>query len=63
MPLPSELVKHLVVLMMENRSFDHMLGHMKSPGTRSKGWMERKPTGIQPGSPCGLQRMRGIRVT
>ncbi|MGA8183588.1 MAG: alkaline phosphatase family protein [Terriglobia bacterium] len=32
MPLPSELIKHLVVLMMENRSFDHMLGHMKSPG-------------------------------
>ena len=24
-------IKHLVVLMMENRSFDHMLGFMKSP--------------------------------
>ena len=23
--------KHLVVLMMENRSFDHMLGYLKSP--------------------------------
>jgi phospholipase C len=25
------VIKHLVVLMMENRSFDHMLGFMKSP--------------------------------
>src|ERR1700674_124673 len=25
-------IQHLVVLMMENRSFDHMLGYMKSPG-------------------------------
>jgi len=24
-------IKHLVVLMMENRSFDHMLGFMQSP--------------------------------
>ena len=27
MPTP---IKHLVVLMLENRSFDHMLGFMKS---------------------------------
>lgn len=26
------VIKHLVVLMLENRSFDHMLGFMKSPG-------------------------------
>src|SRR6202035_2449830 len=25
------VIKHLVVLMLENRSFDHMLGFMKSP--------------------------------
>ncbi|MGD0842683.1 MAG: alkaline phosphatase family protein [Candidatus Acidiferrales bacterium] len=25
-------IKRLVVLMLENRSFDHMLGFMKSPG-------------------------------
>ena len=30
MPNPTEIVKHIVVLMLENRSFDHMLGFMKS---------------------------------
>jgi phospholipase C len=29
--------KHLVVLMMENRSFDHMLGYLKSPDYRIEG--------------------------
>ena len=28
---PPGTIKHLVVLMMENRSFDHMLGFLKSP--------------------------------
>jgi phospholipase C len=31
MPGPADKIKHLVVLMMENRSFDHMLGWMASP--------------------------------
>jgi phospholipase C len=31
MALPLENIKHLVVLMMENRSFDHMFGQMMSP--------------------------------
>jgi len=30
-------IKHLVVLMMENRSFDHMLGFMMSPTFRIDG--------------------------
>jgi len=30
MPNPADIVKHIVVLMLENRSFDHMLGYMKS---------------------------------
>ena len=30
MPNPSVIVQHIVVLMLENRSFDHMLGYMKS---------------------------------
>lgn len=30
MPPPPNTIKHLVVLMLENRSFDHMLGFMKS---------------------------------
>ena len=24
-------IRHVVALMVENRSFDHMLGHMKAP--------------------------------
>jgi phospholipase C len=28
--MPNDLIKHIVVLMMENRSFDHLLGFMKS---------------------------------
>ena len=31
MPPPPGTIQHLVVLMLENRSFDHMLGFMKSP--------------------------------
>lgn len=30
MPNPVAIVQHIVVLMLENRSFDHMLGYMKS---------------------------------
>jgi phospholipase C len=29
MPLGLDKLKHIVVLMMENRSFDHMLGFLK----------------------------------
>ena len=29
-PLQDERIKHLVVLMLENRSFDHMLGLLKA---------------------------------
>ncbi len=32
MPLATDKIKHLVVLMMENRSFDHMFGFMQGPG-------------------------------
>ena len=32
MPSPLDKIKHLVVLMMENRSFDHMFGRMMSSG-------------------------------
>ena len=30
MPSPAAIVQHVVVLMLENRSFDHMVGYMKS---------------------------------
>ena len=31
MPPPAGTIKHLVVLMLENRSFDHMFGFLKGP--------------------------------
>ena len=31
MPSPMDKIKHLVLVMMENRSFDHFFGFMKSP--------------------------------
>ncbi len=32
MPIATDKIKHLVVLMMENRSFDHMFGFLAGPG-------------------------------
>lgn len=32
MPNPKDNIKHLIVLMLENRSFDHMLGYSGIPG-------------------------------
>ncbi len=32
MPPPPGTIQHLVVLMLENRSFDHLLGFLKTPG-------------------------------
>src|SRR5450755_3274580 len=44
-------INHFVVLMMENRSFDHMLGFMKSPSYPIEGLtgQESNPTTFQPG--------------
>lgn len=32
-----EAVDTVAIVMMENRSFDHMLGHLKSPRIRGTG--------------------------
>ncbi len=37
------LLKHIVVLMLENRSFDHMVGYMQSPGYQINGIDSAKP--------------------
>src|SRR5437016_9130640 len=34
---PDSRIKHIVVLMMENRSFDHMLGFMKAENPEIRG--------------------------
>ena len=35
--MATPLFQHLVVLMLENRSFDHMLGFLTEPGVRYRG--------------------------
>lgn len=37
MPPPNGTIKHLVVLMLENRSFDHMFGFLKGPDYKING--------------------------
>src|SRR5262249_40720193 len=37
MPIGRDTLKHVVVLMMENRSFDHMLGGLKAKDARIDG--------------------------
>ena len=39
MASPLDNIKHLVVLMMENRSFDHMFGLMMGPDWQIDGLM------------------------
>jgi len=34
-PTPNPNIKHIVVLMMENRSFDHMLGYLMTENITS----------------------------
>jgi phospholipase C len=36
-PIDDPRMKHLVVLMMENRSFDHMLGWLKGENSEVRG--------------------------
>lgn len=38
-----DALKHIVVLMMENRSFDHMLGGLKVPGINGLTGNESNP--------------------
>ena len=50
-------IKHLVVLMMENRSFDHLLGFL--PGVNGLTGAETNPT--SPGGPL-VQVSRNART-
>src|SRR5438105_4076455 len=55
MPTPSlDLIKTIVVVMMENRSFDHMLGYLRL----TKGW--ENVDGVKPGDPDWIQRTTNI---
>ena len=60
MPTAADLVQHVVVLMLENRSFDHMLGYIKSEiplvnGLNGTAWNPDERPGAELGSFfCGL---------
>jgi phospholipase C len=45
-------VKHIVVLMMENRSFDQMLGFLETEGLEVDGLGSAKPNPYPDGTPC-----------
>ena len=50
MPRGLDKLKHIVVLMMENRSFDHMLGSLKSDGPRIDGLVRQTSSITMPES-------------
>ena len=66
MPPPGlDKLKHLVVLMMENRSFDHMLGGLKAtrPAHR-RSYRRPSPTPTRTASPgAGPRRRRSTRAS
>jgi phospholipase C len=45
MPPGLDNLQHIVVLMMENRSFDHMLGSLKAVDARIDGITNQDPYG------------------
>lgn len=44
-------IKHFVVLMMENRSFDHMLGHLKQKNSNIIGLIGNESNPVDPNNP------------
>jgi phospholipase C len=62
MPKGLDNLKHIVVLMMENRSFDHMLGSLKALDSRIDGisadWNNPDTTGA-PVKPQPLAEFQG----
>ena len=43
MPAGLDKLQHIVVLMMENRSFDHMLGSLKAVNPKIDGYVDGDP--------------------
>ena len=64
MPPPGlDKLRHLVVLMMENRSFDHMLGALKSSDGRIDGVDPKQKNLIQRALRSCRSRWRSSRVS
>ena len=49
---------HIVVVLMENRSFDHMLGYLSLPEAQAGRGREAEGSGARPGAGDGLLRRR-----
>ena len=56
MPPGLDSLKHIVVLMMENRSFDHMLGALKAKDSRIDGLTGSENNPDTTGATAGLAR-------
>lgn len=52
-------IKHFVVVMLENRAFDHMLGHLKSYNPEINGLTGRESNPIDPTK----ESSKHVRVT
>lgn len=47
-------IKHFFILMMENRSFDHMLGHLKRINPNIRGLNGNESNPLYPGTNSGF---------
>ena len=63
MPTGLDQLEHIVVLMMENRSFDHMLGSLTAADARidgitdaDSGNPDTQGNAVKPQAPSGLSR-------
>jgi phospholipase C len=62
MPPPGfEKLKHLVVLMMENRSFDHMLGALKAQDPRIEGLIGGETNPDTTGAPAPVKPLAAFQ--
>ena len=52
-PLATSPIKHVVTLMMENRAFDHMLGHLGLSDPRIDGLQQPQSNPVDPAQPHG----------
>jgi Phosphoesterase family len=60
-----QTIQHIVVLMLENRSFDHMIGFMRSTdypinGLTGNEWNPRDPAHIEPGQEVRVSNDAGF---
>ena len=60
-PLGLDTLKHVVVLMMENRSFDHMLGALRAQDPRIDGLTGTETNLDTSGTPAPVKAQAGFQ--